>query len=319
ARELTTMRVHSVSEAESGPAAILVAPFALHTATTSDFAPSHSVVESLLANGIQRLVVTDWRSADAGMRYLSIDSYLADLNVLVDDFGPPVQLVGLCQGGWLAAAYAARFPHKVSRLVLVGAPLDMAAAPSALSGIARQTPHAAVAQLLAANDGLLPGELMMALWPTARPSKTDIERTLQTARLPADLVLRFEQWLHDLVDLPGVFYQQTLRWIFIENRLSEGHFPALGQPVGLADITCPVFLLAASEDEIVSPPQLLAAAEKLGTPKRKIIKRLTKGRHLTLFMGAKILRQDWPQIARFLTGHAAAPHAPAAGCSGARS
>jgi pimeloyl-ACP methyl ester carboxylesterase len=41
----------------------------------------------------------------------------------VDDIGPPVDLIGLCQGGWLSLVYAARFPGKVRRLVLAGAPI----------------------------------------------------------------------------------------------------------------------------------------------------------------------------------------------------
>ena len=63
----------------------------------------------------------------------TIDLQFAALNVVVDELGPPVDLIGLCQGGWLSLRYAARFPNKVRRLVLVGAPIDMAAAPSGFS------------------------------------------------------------------------------------------------------------------------------------------------------------------------------------------
>jgi len=35
-----------------------------------------------------------------------------------------VNLVGLCQGGWMSAMCAARFPRKVASLVLAGAPID---------------------------------------------------------------------------------------------------------------------------------------------------------------------------------------------------
>jgi len=47
------------------------------------------------------------------MRFFSIDTYVADLNVAVDELGGTVNLVGLCQGGWLSLIYAARFPAKV--------------------------------------------------------------------------------------------------------------------------------------------------------------------------------------------------------------
>src|SRR6202022_584988 len=83
--------------------------------------------------GIERLFVADWRSASADMRFLGIDEYLADLDVLVDHVGGLVDLVGLCQGGWLSLVYAGRFPAKVRKLVMAGAPVDIAAQQSGLS------------------------------------------------------------------------------------------------------------------------------------------------------------------------------------------
>jgi|SRR5271156_2009115 len=42
---------------------------------------------------LSQIFITDWRSATAEMRHLGIDDYLADLNVLVDEIGPPIDLV----------------------------------------------------------------------------------------------------------------------------------------------------------------------------------------------------------------------------------
>jgi hypothetical protein len=42
----------------------------------------------------------DWKSATPGMKDYDIDTYLAEINVVVDDLRTPVYLVGLCQGGW---------------------------------------------------------------------------------------------------------------------------------------------------------------------------------------------------------------------------
>jgi poly(3-hydroxybutyrate) depolymerase len=119
--ELKTVQLRDFSTQATGPPCLLCAPFALHGSALSDLAVGHSLVAALRDAGLTRLFVTDWRSASADMRFLGIDDYLADLNVLVDEIGVPVDLIGLCQGGWMALVYAARFAGKVRKLVLVGA------------------------------------------------------------------------------------------------------------------------------------------------------------------------------------------------------
>ncbi len=76
-------------------------------------------VQTLRANGLDRVALTDWKLATAVMKDLEVDQYLAELNVCVDALGGRVNLVGLCQGGCTSAMYAARFPDKVASLVLV--------------------------------------------------------------------------------------------------------------------------------------------------------------------------------------------------------
>lgn len=74
------------------------------------------------------------------MKDLEIDQYLAEVNVVVDDLGGQANFVGLCQGGWISAMYAARFPHKVASLVLAGAPIDTDAGNGPVKGMARTLP-----------------------------------------------------------------------------------------------------------------------------------------------------------------------------------
>ncbi len=100
------------------------APYAGHTATIADYQKGQSLVETLLANDVDHVALTDWKSATDDMKDFNIDNYLAELIVAIDDLGGRVNLVGLCQGGWLSAMAAARFPEKVNALVLAGAPID---------------------------------------------------------------------------------------------------------------------------------------------------------------------------------------------------
>src|SRR5712691_9287102 len=169
ALELSTVRLRDFSAAADGVPVLLCAPFALHGATIADFAPGHSLVAALLGAGLTRVFVTDWRSASPDMRFLSIDNYLADLNVLVDWLGGTVDLVGLCQGGWMALIYGARFPAKVRKLVLAGAPIDLAAGNSKLSDMARETPLVIFKQLVDLGGGRILGDHALQFWEPNSP------------------------------------------------------------------------------------------------------------------------------------------------------
>ena len=223
--DLTTMELRDFSTAGDGVAALLCAPLALHGATLADFAPGHSVVQTLSRHGCGRLFVTDWRSATPDMRLLTIDSYLAEINIAVDEIGPPVDLVGLCQGGVMALIYAARFPTKVRRLVLAGSPIDIAAAPSALALSARNLPSGVFDEFTRLGDGRVLGSRLIGLWSPA-PSTDDTLAALQVDTHDeagcAALHRRFRAWFDWTLDLPGPYYLETVQWLFKENRLAEG-------------------------------------------------------------------------------------------------
>ena len=164
ALELQSVRLRDFSTGEDGVPALLCAPFALHGASVADLAPGHSLVATLRDAALRRLFVTDWRSASADMRFLRIDDYLADLNVLVDQLGGTVDLIGLCQGGWMALLYAARFPAKVRKLVIVGAPIDIAAWQSGLSALVDASPLAFFHELVKLGDGRILGRKVLKFW-----------------------------------------------------------------------------------------------------------------------------------------------------------
>ncbi len=304
ALELPSMRLRNFSVAAEGPATLICAPYALHGATVADFAPGHSVVERLNQNGLSRIYVTDWRSATTEMRYTGIDNYLADLNVAVDELGAPVDLIGLCQGGWLALVYAARFPKKVRRLVLVGAPIDIGAAKSSLSNFAADVPLTTFRELVRLGEGIVHGQQMLGLWGMSHgPNEADA--TLQTGAITEvarreQLVERFRLWNAETVDLPGSFFLEVVEWLFKENQIAEGRFVALGQVIDLSKLTTPICLLAGSHDEVVSADQLFAVSGLVGTASEHLMKITEDCGHLSLFLGAEVLERTWPRIARFL-------------------
>jgi len=297
--ELATMRLLEQREPVSlrGPPTLIVAPYAVHDASIADLAVGHSIAETLAASGLSRIALTFWKSATVDMRDYGIDAYLSDLNVAVDDLGGPARLVGLCQGGWLAAAYAARFPRKVAKLALAGAPIDPAAAESGITRALAAVSPAMISQLVAFSGGRILGAASSTLWAESLVPEFNAEAALQGEEDPA-IVARFDAWNARTVDLPGVFFRQTSEWVFREQRLARGAFPALGRLVRLEDITCPIFVVAAADDEVVPPPQTLAI--KRLCPRTQVEIRVAPGRHLSQFMGRRTLSVVWPEVARWL-------------------
>ena len=298
ALELATLRLRNFSRQQAGHPVLICAPYALHRALVADFAPGHSIVATLRSSGLERLYVADWRSAAPDMRFLSIDSYLAELNVAIDQIGPPVDLVGLCQGGWLSLLYAARFPEKVRRLVLVGAPVDVSIE-SELSRMVAGASQRAFEGLVNSGGGLVRGDHMLRFWSLPPDAEVVLQRSLPPESA-GELIDRFERWYDQTLDLPGTYYLQIVNWIFRENRLAKGSFVALGQEVHLADLKTPVYLLAGADDEVVPAAQALATGALLGTPAAFLESATVPSDHLGLFIGAKTLAASWPRIGWWL-------------------
>lgn len=306
ALELHTLRLRAYGEARSGGRATLVdAPYAGHTATIADYHAGQSLVETLLTNGLRRVLLTDWKSATPEMKDYDIDNYLAELNVCVDELGGAVNLVGLCQGGWMAAMYAARYPQKVASLVLAGAPIDTQAGEGPLKRMVNELPPGFYEEMVAAGGGLMRGRFMLEGWKSMHPEEQYVDKYLELYEHidEPDYVSKketFERWYENPIDLPGRWYLQAVNQLFRENRLAKGEFVGLGRRLSLADIRCPAYLLAGEADDITPKEQVFAAEHLLGTPKAKIAKALVPGGHVGLFMGARTLREHWPRIARWI-------------------
>ena len=305
ALELKTVRLRDFSTGQEGTPVLLCAPFALHGATVADFAVGHSLVAALRDSGLKRLFVTDWRSATADMRYLGVDDYLADLNVLVDQLGGYVDLVGLCQGGWMSLLYAARFPAKTRKLVLAGAPIDIAAAPSGLSALVEASPLAVFRELVKLGDGRVFGHRVLKFWGPQILESGDIHQLLQASEpigshAFTDLESKFREWYAWTVDLPGTYYLEVVDKLYKRNGLASCQFVALGQTIDLAQVRVPIFLLAARDDELVAPGQLFATEKLVGTLPKNIGKAIAPCRHLGLFMAKIVLREHWTKIAHWI-------------------
>jgi poly(3-hydroxybutyrate) depolymerase len=304
ALDLDSMRLREF-RAAGGVPVLVDAPYAGHSSSIADYAKGQSLVETLLAAGLGHVLATDWKPATAAMRDFDIDKYLAEINVVVDELGGAVHLVGLCQGGWMSAMYAARFPQKVRSLVLAGSPIDTDAGNGPIKKIAHRLPMSFYEELVQAGGGRMPGKFMLAGWKSMHPEQQYVDKYLDLYRHIEDKCYikrteQFERWYENPIDLPGRYYLQAIQLLFKENRLAKREFVALGRKLDLKAIRVPLYLLAGDQDDITTKEQVFNAAALVGTPASEIVKKLVPGGHIGLFMGARTLAEAWPGIGAWI-------------------
>jgi poly(3-hydroxybutyrate) depolymerase len=306
--ELDTMRLRDFSRTQAGVddlPVLIDAPYAGHSSTIADYDRGQSLVETLLDCDLEQVLVTDWKSATDAMKNFDIDTYLADLNAAVDSLGGLVHLVGLCQGGWMSAMFAARFPGKVKSLVLAGSPIDTAAGDGAINKMVHKVPQRFFEEIVALGGGRMLGKFMLAGWKNMHPDEQYLAKYVDLYQHIEDKSYvrrteRFERWYENPIDLPGRWYLQAITALFKENRLANGTFVALGQVLSLKDIEVPLYLLAGESDDITPKEQVFNAADLVGTSEHAIVKKLVPGGHIGLFMGSRTLRDAWPDIGKWI-------------------
>ena len=309
--ELDTLRLRDFSRHGSATIStpvLIDPPYAGHSSSLVDYAKGQSLVETLRAAGHDRVFVMDWKGATPEMKDYDIDTYLAEINVVVDDLRTPAHLVGLCQGGWMSAMYASRFPGKVRSLVLAGAPIDTDAGNGPIKRMAHALPMSVYRNLVAAGGGLMRGDVMLAGWKNMHPGKQYLTKYIDLYEHIADkcYVARsehFERWFENALDLPGRYYLQAVDELFKANRFAKGEFIGLGRKLSLKDIKVPLYLLAGETDDITTREQMFAAAHLVGTPHSAIVERMAPGGHIGLFMGSKTLTEAWPAIGDWMKSH----------------
>ncbi len=290
---------------------LVLPPQAGHDSCIVDYSPQQSQMRTILRAGLTRAFTLDWIGATAATRDATIDDYLSVIDQAVDHAGGHVNLIGNCQGGWLATIYAALRPDKVNTLTIGGAPIDFHAGEPVIGAVMdRVAPGGDLGvykALVAAGDGVLKGEHMLAGFIIIKP---DNELARQAQLLvnihDADHVARyreFEDWFKFTQDIPGAFYLWIVEHLFRDNELLHGKLEIAGEYVDLSRIACPLNLLAGATDHITPPDQVFALADVASTPAADVTRRITTGGHLGLFMGREALEEHWPPLLEQVVRH----------------
>jgi poly(3-hydroxyalkanoate) synthetase len=283
---------------------LVLPPQAGHDSCIVDFAPDQSQMRTILDAGLTRAFTLDWIGATHATKDAGIEDYIEVIDRAVDHIGTPANLVGDCQGGWLAAIYAALRPERVNTLTIAGAPIDFHAGDAAIHAAVRHfAPTGDLAfyrALVASGGGVFKGDSMLAAFILLKPEDELGRQTQLLAnirdRAHVERYRHFEDWFRHTQDIPGRFYLWIVEHLFRDNALVRGRLRVGDELVDLSRIICPINLLAGAKDHITPPDQVWALQSAVGTPTNDITRRLASGGHLGLFMGHEALGEHWTPI-----------------------
>jgi poly(3-hydroxybutyrate) depolymerase len=303
ASDLVRLRDFAPDCADPVVPTLLFPPQAGHSSCIVDFSPDQSQVATARAAGLTRLYSLDWVGATAATRNATVEDHLRFVERAVEHIGGPVNLVGDCQGGWLATIYAALHPEHVHTLTVAGAPIDFHAGEGAIHDFVRFLSPADVRfyeRMVRLGGGVLKGELMLGGFISLKP-ESEVEKHVQLMNHIRDEEhlarhRAFEDWFKHTQDIPGPFYLWIVERLFRDNALIRGDLQIDGRPVDLRAIRAPLHLLAGANDHITPPAQVFALGEAASTPPAEVARRTTTGGHLGLFMGREALRDHWSPI-----------------------
>ncbi len=288
-------------------------PQAGHDSCIIDYSREQSQMDTIRAAGLTKAYALEWLGATEETKDASIEDYLAVAERAVEVIGGgPLNLVGDCQGGWLATIYAALHPEQVHTLTIAGAPIDFHGDAVIHDWVGYLSPLDLTfyEEVVRLGGGVLKGEFMLNGFITIKPDN-EVAKQLQLLghiREPehVERYRAFEDWFKHTQDIPGAFYLWIVQHLFRDNELIDGKLKISGKKVDLKKIDVPLFLLGGGTDHITPPAQVFALADHASTDPDDVVKRVTSGGHLGLFMGSEALREHWPPILAAVYEHSTA-------------
>ncbi len=290
------------------PVPILLVYALINRPYVLDLMPGNSLVEYLVGRGLD-VYMLDWGIPGDEDKHLSFEHYVLDYipqavkKMLKNSHAEEFTLMGYCMGGTITAMYAALFPGKPLRnLILLTAPIDFTPDEMGLFGLWTSEKYFNPDRIVEAF-GNVPGDLIDTGNRMLKPVTNYVgsyvtmwDRIMQGKAM--DTWLAMNKWVNDGIPFPGEAFRQWIREFYQQNRLVKGAIKLRGRRVDLANITCPLLSIARKKDHICTLSQA-EAIMKLVSSKDKEFYVLDAG-HVGLLTGSDAKRGLWPKLDSWL-------------------
>jgi polyhydroxyalkanoate synthase len=272
-----------------------------------DLKQGRSVVAHFVERGFDTYLL-DWGLPADADRHLKLDDYINGYLVNVAEYlrertgVKPLNILGYCMGGTMSAMFAALHPDRVRNLILLAAPIDFATRDGLLN-VWTQSDNFDVDQFVDVF-GNCPAEFLQASFLLLRPVQNLIQKPIDLyEHLDDEKYLEdfftTETWLQDNISVPGEVYREFVKYLYQQNRLTQGRLRIGKRIARLAHITCPILNLMAGQDDLVPCAQSAPFNDFVGSQDRQSLTLPGSG-HIGLAIGSRAQRDVWPRACDWL-------------------
>ena len=205
-----------------------------------------------------------------------------------------VDLIGLCQGGWLSAIYASMYPERINKIALFATPINTKTGQDNIIEKYCETIsipwHRIVIKMA---GGVQPGMMQWLSFAMVDPSFVFLKRWFSLRNIftsgNKDALTKWcknNSWYDTPFDLAGNWFMDCLENHFVKNKL----YNCSWGDIDLGEIYCPLYLYAGDDDQITHPQQMFDMKNVVSTPPKNIHETLFKNAgHTKVFTGQKEL------------------------------
>jgi polyhydroxyalkanoate synthase len=250
-----------------------------------DLSPKNSMVKYLVEQG-HTVFMVSWKNPEPSDRDLTMAQYLKlGLYAALDAVaaivpGRRIHATGYCIGGTLlaigAAALARAGDQRLASLTLLAAQTDFSE-PGELALFIN--PHQlAMLEAQMHQEGVLDSRQMGGAFQMLRPRDLIWQPMLQNyVKGERQPMIDLMAWNADGTRMPYKMHTEYLYRLYMDNELAQGRFPVDGEPVSLADVHLPAFVVGTETDHVAPWKSVYKVEALLGSDEVTFL--LTSGGH----------------------------------------